>query len=248
MENKLCMKRTYLKLLVLTLLLFTGGLKAQDFDDTSDGYGQGDLRYGAKLGATLNQMNFSGLFIGFSGGGFISYGLADFVDVQGELLYTQQGASRSDVIVVYDGIESTLDNVRWFNRSINMQTVQVPITFAFKFPDANAGTVVPKIFIGASYAYMFGAFETRDEEQTYLDGTRAIILGRTENVGSRFKASQVNAIGGMGLDFKYAEDKVFTFDVRYQFSVIDINNNTFELYQGGSLGANTLSIMFGTTF
>jgi hypothetical protein len=244
------MKTIYFKLLILTFLVVTGGAKAQDFDDAGSDYGQGSLRYGAKLGATFNQMNFSGMFIGFSGGGFISYGATEFMDIQGEVLYMQQGASRSDIIIFYNGVESVLESIRWFNRSIVIHTVQVPVMVAFKFPDANAGAVVPKLYLGGAYAYNFGAFETRDEDQIFLDGTRAIILGRTENVGSRYKEHTVDVLGGIGIDFQYANDKVFTFDVRYQFSVMDINNNNFELYPegGGGLYKNTLSISFGTTF
>lgn len=242
------MKTPMVKLTLLFLFVAGSIVQAQDFDEPTDEYGQGDLRYGVKLGTTLNQMNHSGMFIGFAGGGFIAYGATDFLDVQGEILYANQGASRSDAVINFNGVESVLESIRWFNRSVNLHTVQVPITAAFKFPDANAGAIVPKVYLGAAYAYNFGAFELRDEEQVFLDGTRAIILGRMENVGSRFKQHQVDVLGGIGLDIKYADGKVFLFDVRYQMSAMDINNNTFELYQGGTLRKNSLSITFGTTF
>lgn len=231
--------------LLSCLLAAPLSLFAQDNAGTAS-YEQGSLRYGAKIGTTLNQINNAGMLIGFNGGGFVTYGVLDFMDVQGEVLYAVSGSSQDDYTQYYEGFETSVAAIRFFNRSVSIQSIKIPVMAAFKFASSNKGWVIPKLVVGASYGYTFAAFERHDKEYMFNNGDRSIVGNRLENVLSSYNQSQVEGIIGVNVDFRTFGGRVMTFDLRYHLGLL--NMQKFEKpYEGGGRFPSMLAINFATT-
>jgi hypothetical protein len=123
-----------------------------------------------------------------------------------------------------------------------MHNVQVPILVELTLPEFSDAAVIPKLIIGGSYAYMFGANEIHTTQYIFKDNTFVNIPYLTEDVGSSYVTNQLSIIGGFGLEFN-TEKRSFSFDVRYRQGFTQLNNvkQSFS-YQDGRLFSSSLSI------
>ena len=106
---------------------------------------------------------------------------------------------------------------------------------------------MPKLLLGGSYGYMFGATELHTTQYIFSNGTFADIPYLKENVGSNYEQSQLSLMAGMGIQFK-GEKRDFSFDIRYRQGMTQLNKvkasySTID----GRLFSSTLSLNFSMT-
>lgn len=204
------------------------------------------FRWGLKAGTTLNQFNQSGLTIGFSGGGFAKYSLGELFDVQAELLYMMQGSSRDDYTRDLSDLGGDVTSERYINRAVTFQNIVIPVMGIYKIGSVE-GAIRPKAMVGLSAGYCAAAFERRDILFTFSDGTTGISGQDLENVGADYQQFQFAYLVGFGVDYNLSNGKFFSYDVRYNGGLNDLNLfKTPNL--GGAIYQTTISINFSYGF
>ncbi|MGK7393444.1 MAG: outer membrane beta-barrel protein [Candidatus Cyclobacteriaceae bacterium M3_2C_046] len=201
-------------------------LLAQD-DDSGGGSGSGfPLKYGPKVGGTFNQFQQPGAMLGVAIGGFANYELLDFMAVQLELMYMQQGGGREAYLRDYTAIGGPVNSVVFLNRYVKFHNIEVPLMFKFTLPDHKEGELVPNLLVGVSYGFALAAFEHHDK--LYYFGEDAVVdeamrSNELENVGSNYEQHQFGFNVGFSLDVKLNDGKVFTPEIRYRGGLNDVN-------------------------
>lgn len=215
---------------------------AQGTGDTGGG-SSGDLAIGAKIGINLNQFSQPGTTVGGSAGGYARYELLNFLEVQGELIYSLKGGGRTEYIRdlnVTSSSSSLANSVEYINRSILLHTVELPISARLGLPELNGGTIVPKLIVGGSYSYVFSASENSDAIFSFNNGNRGLVSDTKENVAGDYFAHVYSAHMGIALDFNLENSKSFTMEFKYRKGLNNINTTkttitelTDKLYSSG---------------
>ena len=204
------------------------------------------FRWGLKAGTTLNQFNQSGLTIGFNGGGFAKYSLGELFDVQAELLYMMQGSSRDDYTRDLSDFGGDVVTERYTNRAVIFQNIVIPVMGVYKIGSVE-GAIRPKAMAGLSAGYCAAAFERRDIIFSFSDGTTGISGQDIENVGADYQQFHFAFLVGFGVDYNLSNGKMFSYDVRYNGGLNDLN--LFKTPDvGGAIYQTTVSINFSYGF
>jgi len=178
---------------------------------------------GAKIGPTLNQFSQPGTMIGFSGGGYASYHVLPILNVKIEPQYSMQGGARQSYYVNYSAIDGNVAAIGFYNPSVIMHTVEVPLLAELTLPEFEDETIIPKLILGGSWSLMAKATETSTMRYFFNDGTPAVDVGyRRQNVTDNYTRSQFSAVVGFGVQFK-TDSRDFQIDVRYRQGFTQVN-------------------------
>ncbi|MCK4344299.1 MAG: outer membrane beta-barrel protein [Bacteroidales bacterium] len=232
-------------LLVYLLMVSNASLAYGQADADAGGFG---LKYGFKLGTSLNQFSQPGTLIGFNGGfvGFLD--ITDFMDFEFELLYTLQGGGRAQYRRDLTEIGGNVETVTYLNRMVIFQNLEIPLSLRFTLPALSSGDVIPRIVIGGDYAFNVAAFEVRDTYYEFTNSTSGMVTNDRENVGAEYEKHQVSIHGGFAIDFRLADGKWLNTEIRYRQGINNVNSNQDDPQLRGILYTNTLSFNFGVTF
>jgi len=233
MKNKLTFKVKFASAVLAWGMLFgfTESF-AQDADVVSTG--GSDFAFGAKVGVNFNQFSQPLTTVGGSAGGFVRYQVSDFLQVQGELIYSLEGGGRMDYSRNFNlnpgsgsgsgsSFDGPIDFVQYVNRSILLHVVEVPISARFTLPELNGGAIVPRLIVGVSYSYNFAAIEDNDKLFNFVDGTRGLVSNTTENVSGDYFQHNFSVHAGIAIDFNLADAKVFTMEFKYRRGFSNLN-------------------------
>lgn len=182
--------------------------------------------------------------IGFTAGLVGSYEVADFFTVQAELLYKISGGGRADAT---RDLAGEVLSVTYLNRSVAMQTIELPVMLYFTLAELNAGDIVPRLGVGASYGYCMAAFESHDKIYTLSDGTQTILGNRSENVTSDIESHQFAFKVGLAIDYKLESGKILGTEMRYSYGLNDVNLYK-TTYTGSAQIPTTLSLALSLKF
>ena len=202
------------------------------------------LRIGALLGVNLNQFDQPLATIGVNAGGVVRYVLTDFLDLQGELLYSLQGGGRTEYtralnqfMPSYDGL---VDYVRYINRNVYLNNLEVPVIVRITLPKLAGGGVVPRLLLGGSYSYNFKAYEKNDKIFYFVDGTQGMVSNTIDDVSLEYYKHNFSGYAGVALDARLQNGHWFTVEVRYRRGFVDLNRTetiivelTEKLYSTG---------------
>ena len=193
--------------------------------DVGGNTSRGGLAIGAKMGVNFNQFSQPGTSIGGSAGGFARYQVLDFLDVQGELIYSLQGGGRMDFNrdMYYGGYDGPISYINYVNRNIYLHNIEVPVSARLTLPELNNGPIVPRLILGGSYAFNIAAFETNDKIIYFTDGTSSIVSNTSENVRGDYFPHNFSAHAGIALDFVVANGNVFTMEFKYRQGFNNLN-------------------------
>lgn len=194
----------------------------------------GTYLIGAKVGINFNSFTQPGTTIGANIGGFFRYNVLDFLQAQGEVLYSLGGGGRHDFLRPFSGsifggypIDGPINSARYLNRSVLIQSIEVPIMARLTMPELNGSLITPRLIVGCSYAYNFGAFEQRDVLYYFNDGTEILLSNREENVTSDYFKHNFSLLGGFAIDYTLDNGQVFTTEFRYQRGLTNLNEVNF---------------------
>ncbi len=234
--------RHLLRSLVLTSFCLSSVL-AQD-----DGGDSGKLAVGVKTGVNFNQMDSHALTLGFTGGGYANYAVLDFLDVQLELLYNQQGGTRQDYFQNFSPLDGDLIGISYYHRSVELHNLEIPVIARATLPELAGGSVTPKVLFGLAYGFTLGAFEVSDQYWHFRQNSPSTLVvpvsNQRENVGANYEQHQFGLIAGMGVDFNVG-DRTLSTEIRYRRGLNEVNIINFVIpEQGGQLYTSTLSINF----
>lgn len=208
-------------------------------------YGQGEIRAGAKLGANFNQFNQPGTSIGVMAGAFGNYEVLDYLKVQLEVLYMQQGGARINNTRDLGDIGGNISSISYYNRYVVFNNVEVPLLIKATLPDFKGEAVTPYLLLGGAYGFNAGAIEYHDRLYVFTNGDIVPISNLSENVGANYSQHQFGIIGGIGMDFNLGE-KTFTTEIRYRKGVNEISNIDYSIIgQAEKIYTSSLSINFG---
>lgn len=237
MKNKLTFKATVTSAMLAFAVLFgfTESF-AQDEINIDGSSGGGDLMIGAKVGVNFNQFSQPLTTIGGSAGGFVRYPVLDFLEVQGELIYSLQGGGRIEYSRDYNlssnsgsgssygsSYDGPIDYVQYVNRTVLLHVIEVPVSARLTLPEFNGGAIVPKLIVGGSYSYNFAAGEKNDKIFNFVNGTRGLVSDTYDNVGGNYFPHNYSFHAGFALDFNLADAKVFTMEFRYRQGLSNLN-------------------------
>ena len=234
MKNKLTFKATVISAMLAFAVLF-GFTEAfaQDEINIDGTSGTVDLVIGAKVGVNFNQFSQPLTTIGGSAGGFVRYQVLDFLEVQGELIYSLQGGGRMEFSRDYNlstgsgsggsSFDGPIDYVQYVNRTVLLHVVEVPISARLGLPELNGGAIVPKLIVGGSYSYNFAAGEKNDKIFNFVNGTRGLVSDTYDNVSANSFPHNFSLHAGLALDFNLADAKVFTMEFKYRQGLSNLN-------------------------
>lgn len=235
-----------IKLLVLALF-FTNQVWAQGSYAIGGG---SQATVGVRAGTGFNQFTRPGTFIGFTGGAFVKYSVANFLDVKVEALYSQQGGKLPDYRNEFDEAllaNPNLSSVTHIDPYVSLANLEIPILVDLGIGSTKGSVVEPRLTLGGSYNFLISANEHFTKQYVFDDGTMISRAYRRENVGSGYVQNQWNIIAGLGMNYNLGK-RTFFMDVRYRQGVTQLNTMRFaKPERGGSLYSSTLSINFGMT-
>lgn len=181
------------------------------------------IRVGAKAGVALNQFTQPGSTIGFSAGAYGSYQVLPFLNVKLEPSYAQFGGARQSYYVDYSAIDGSVSAIGFYNPSVIMHTVEMPVLAELTLPEFEDETIIPKLIVGGSYSLMFKATESSTMRYFFNDGTPSVDVGyRLRNASDDYARNQFSAIVGFGVLFK-TDSRDFQFDIRYRQGFTQVN-------------------------
>ncbi|SNZ00129.1 outer membrane beta-barrel protein [Flagellimonas pacifica] len=210
-----------------SLLVLCMAFSFTDSMAQSSGSAGEEIAIGAKVGANFNQFSRPGTTLGGSVGGYVRYAALDFLEVQGELLYSRIGGGRRDF-----SRTTIAEDILYTNRDVRLHTIELPISARLGLPELNGGAVVPKLIVGGGYAYNFAAFEKRDAIFQFANGANGLIPDLDENVGSDYAKHIFSAHVGIALDYNLPNGKMLTMEFKYRRGLNDVNKiktNVIEL-------------------
>lgn len=236
MKTKLTFKATVTSAMLAFAVLFgfTNSF-AQDEINIDGTSGSLDLVIGAKVGVNFNQFSQPLTTIGGSAGGFVRYQVLDFLEVQGELLYSLQGGGRMEYSRDYNlssgsgsgsggaSYDGPIDYVQYVNRTVLLHVIGVPISARLGLPELNGGAIIPKLILGGSYSYNFAAGENNDKIFYFVNGTRGLVSDTYDNVTPNYFPHNFSLHAGIALDFNLADAKVFTMEFKYRQGLSNLN-------------------------
>lgn len=221
-------RKLYLILAVFAMIVFThdkaicqdasSGVSGDSGGSSSSGF-----IWGGKAGPTFNQFNHPGTFVGLTAGLVGSFEVTDYFTTQIELLYAITGGGRADADRNFVGIGNGIATVHYQNRAVVMQNIELPLMLFFTLSELNSGDVVPRLGIGASYAYCVAAFENHDKIYTLDNGVQTILGSRTENIGADIEPHQFSLNVGLAVDYKLTGGKILGTEMRYKYGLNDVN-------------------------
>lgn len=190
-EHKaLNMKKLNLKITLLALLAFIGGVRMNS-------QAQFGLAIGPKAGVSISSFNGDGIEniderISWLGGAFVNIQIGPHLALQPEILFSRKGA------------EFVSNNVR---NSIAINYFEIPILGKLRLPINDV--IFPHVLVGPNFA-----FRTNVDYSSYdLDNGTAITTNDTD-----IRKSDVGALVGAGIDIQTRDSGLFfTVDGRYGF-------------------------------
>ncbi|WP_339811596.1 outer membrane beta-barrel protein [uncultured Imperialibacter sp.] len=230
------------------LIFLLCGLWVHDASAQDDGLSAfSPFRYGAKVGANLNQFSQTGMTLDVNVGAVGNYQVTEMIAVRGELLYMGIGGGLEDRTVDYSEIEGNVSSITFMNRSVSIKNAELPVMAVISIPTSGS-SVSPKILIGASYGYSVASFETRDNYYNFANGTTGIHSNSRENITSSMQSHQFAGHAGFALEYDLGNGKSFYQEIRYRHGLDNINIYSGYPGTGGRLIPSTLSINFGYFF
>jgi hypothetical protein len=189
------------------------------------------LKIGATAGTNFNSFTQPGITMGGNAGVFTKYKVLNILEVQGEIKYTLFGGGRHDYARTYEtsanlssGTLNGISSVEYKNRSVLLHSVEVPLSLRLGLAGiTEEASFAPKLIVGFSYAYIFGAFEQRDGLYNFNNGNQVLLSNLEENIGSDINASNWSWFAGFALDFTLDNGKTFTTEFRYQRGINNLN-------------------------
>lgn len=216
-------KKLPIKVLILIFsgfLLMSHGTFAQD---TTEGTYDDPLRFGARIGLVssafaIDYENVTDTKHGLLVGGFISYKLLDWLRLQGEILYQQQGAAN----IERPPSQFNPNEVTYSN--IIMHNLEIPVT-AQLTPTGLVGDVFePYLGLGIAYGYNFQTYSVNKTIFTADDGTES--KGSSwSNVSEFYQVNDLGALLSLGVNMK-TESMMYTVEYRYRLGLTNINNTS----------------------
>ncbi|HTH58314.1 MAG TPA: outer membrane beta-barrel protein [Cyclobacteriaceae bacterium] len=198
------------------------------------------ISVGAKASVLQNQFTQPGSIIGFSAGAYASYQVLPFAKLKIEPQYAQLGGGRQSYYVDYSSIDANVSAIGFYNPSVLMHTVEVPLLAELTLPEFEDETIVPKLIVGGSYSLMIKATESSTMRYFFNDGTPSVDVGyRHQNVTDNYARSQFGVVVGFGVLFK-TDSRDFQFDVRYRQGLTQVNRIKYpDAIQVGSSSSSS---------
>lgn len=208
--------------ILATIWFVPDRLCAQDDASSSIGSDQGSassgkFSLGAKGLVNVNKFKSTDAAVGYGVGGFASYNIIEgFLSLNAEVLYLTYAGQLEPYSKTYSDPNSLFESIRYENRNVRFQAIEVPIFAAINLPLFNL-----KAYAGASYAYHLAVYEIADRTYTTVNGSDIDsheFKNRAENVKSRYKEYNISALLGVSMDLDPIE-----ISLRYQVGIPDIS-------------------------
>jgi len=151
---------------------------------------------------------------GFAAGGLINYGFTDHISVQGELLYSQKGASQD-----YDtGLGTTYTNKFTFGY------IDVPILFKYTIGDDGKGLFLE---VGPQGSFIIN-------QRSFTEDSGGKQIGSSSTSTDAFNKAVVGYVGGvgyqltsgLGIGVRYAGDVSQVF--KDNATALNVHNSVFQ--------------------
>lgn len=231
---------------VVVVLFFSSAVYGQDESTTS-----GTIGYGFKAGAAMTEFSSSyhtGSRLGFTAGGFGTYGFNDMVSIQAEVAYLQTGGTYvqfRDESRFGSVVDLNTKNVK--NASVAVHSVYLPVQ-ALLSPFSNP--IMPKFLIGPYAAYNVASIEYYQKTGQTNGGVFVTAAGE-DVVTDQYEDFQFGAVAGLQLhvptegSFDLIVGATYSYGItpiRKSFSYIDLAEVTEDVT------ANALLITVGVKF
>ena len=240
--NKLIMMKKYFKFLLLGSMLLIMTPVQSVFAQTEESTGVNDatLRIGPKVGMSssafaVDNENITDSKKGLIVGGFAQYKLLEFLTLQGELLYQQQGAANVN--------QQNIDANTTIFQNILQHNIDLPVMAILTVPGyASDSPLIPYFSAGVDYTQNIKTYAINKTKYTYDDGSSYRTSSYTD-VSNMYKQNDIGALFGMGFLMK-TESWMYTLDIRYRFGLTNINNFRPD-NPGNDFTTNVLSVSVG---
>ena len=182
---------------------------------------------------------------GFVVGGFVRWGLSEYVGLQIELLFSQKGGEGTVFGTADVEYAPGLTRTGEINgvMSVQMDYVEVPVFAVFSFPTDASDKVDLTASAGAYFAYNTAAWAyIEGEGQVELeDGSfQRVNFDQRWGMGSFVDRVDVGGLLGAGLEWSL-EKTTLLFDFRWEFGFLSIDGTD----KNSSVRNNVISLTFG---
>lgn len=159
----------------------------------------------------------NGFKFGYSAGAFINCSVRDFMNVQLELLYMQQGGVNYSKDSLSDHTEKSINH-------ISLHNFEIPLLFKFGIP-GSASTVHPRVFLGPALGINIFSTNNYVSAITFPSGRKYIIEDK-DDVTADYTQLQWGAYFGIGGDIEMGSC-LMAVDLRYRLGLnaLATNNN-----------------------
>ena len=205
------------------------------------------IGYGVKLGMTssgfyqknLTRKPHTADIAGLTVGAYADYGVLSFIDISAELLYLQQGGSRTEII------NSWADNSPVVTTAYTrLHNLEANLLVKLSLPRATK-PLKPHLLLGPGVGYNITAVQQQDI--TYDYGGYRLTGSGSEDVRADFISLQYGLYAGLGADIDMGSQQL-SIDLRYRYGLSPINNgyNPFnELANVNDFSSNSWMVTIG---
>ncbi len=233
------------KTLTLCIVLIATTIFAQETDTYKT------FTYGVETGINFNNFNRPGSDIGFKLGALANYNSGDVYNLRIGVRYSQVGGQAIDRTVTSIPGASIIKR-DFLNRSIQMHSIEVPLSIHFSLPETTVQDIYPDIYTGIAYNAIMYVNERRDEiwyssSPTPLgDPIKTLINGTNEAVTSSYKTHTFSAIIGTNMYIKLSETLHYFIGAEYKIGLSNIKKTPYPY--GGNMRMNQFSLKLGVIF
>lgn len=209
-----------------------------------------NLRWGVRAGMTssgfyhydMKQQKHTGSLAGVAAGGFISIRPMDFLNVSLEILYMQQGGTRTELS------SSSIDGSPIATTAhTRLHNLEVPLLLKINIPGISSA-FKPQFIAGPALGYNIKAIE--DKDISYQFGDYYVTANDTEDVRSDYRSLQYGVYAGAGIEVPM-NTQMLSVDFRYRYGINPINNGmsiTNMLSNANDIRTNSYMLTLGLSF
>jgi len=209
------------------------------------------IHYGAKIGGNLSKFTpqelKAGNVLGGSIGGFVNYKVMDYLTVQLEVLYMQQGGKQYSTTNKDSLFSSVIKGENSMSR-ITLHNFEFPLLFKGTYPVS--GAIHPYVILGPALGINFGATSYTTTIMQFNNGESSTYSQRGPAGSYNYNTFQWGAYGGVGAEMKVSS-YILSVDFRYRLGIssVEANYDIDSYVRGiGNTRTNTFSITAGLGF
>ncbi|MBI9054438.1 MAG: PorT family protein [Bacteroidales bacterium] len=221
-EHFLKKEFVYILFSITICIYFTGNTIAQENEGSSSILE--NINYGVKFGTTItqftNQQPHTTIKQGITAGLLAGYNLNDYLSLQLELNYLQEGGRLLSIEHSWDLNRSSWYLIKTDNQNITLHNLDIPIMLKYSY---SLGTSKIFIVLGPALGINFNS-SIKHETTVLSDAGNTSTYTETENITNSVERYNVGISAGLGFEIPVLINNYILIDARYRYGLMPVYN------------------------